>query len=675
MSPRRTVRVYAVDASGAVVNSCPSTAYLGQGMPSTTWAMNAAGTDGLYRFLPFDLDAKTPEAEGQVPRDLRTLTGLLDELAIAYLVCASGPSGGRHVWVGLADPQPADLVHELAVLAKDLCPTLDLAPLSNPVTGCVRPPGAPHRSGGASVPLEGSLQVLEAPSTTAADVRVLLERLSTLAAGKVVSAAALAPTVLPVDEHDHPYLPGQRRDLSPAVRAVLEAVPPADSSAAAWTVLLGAAVARWRHRDVAVLVEEGWPGLEHLRTLRGAVGRLPRPTRGQNSPAGLLRRQWAKAVREVAARGYKGADATYEARAFAIAEHVRAIQDRADASAGRWHHGAGPSDRRVLDVLCTIALDAVTARTAVAIRRLGLLAGISRETARTSLLRLAQDGWIALAGEAEGANGATWSIDPRNVLHRELDPDLSLADTPRGSAHRGSLLRKLTARITASRHDVYTHQGALGLRTGNLYARLTTAPLPPSTLSTVLGAPTAWTERRLQVLQLYGLARNGPDGWSLPRVDLRDAVAEKLGVAGRLEERRRRYAIERELWDWWRAEEAWMRVPPAQRSRRRPGESALALVPDVGSNRHGAHPRRADGTRDFAAARRIIVDGVAPPPRSPRAKRVTGPVKLTAADRRVISILGATFVGTELLEAANEADSLLDVAGGIGQAAFASSSA
>ncbi|WP_440901474.1 hypothetical protein, partial [Actinosynnema sp.] len=97
----------------------------------------------------FDLDA----SQGNAPYDAGRLSLWLDELNIDHLVCESGPSGGRHVWIGLADPVDADTVRTVAVLAKQLLPSLDSSPLTNPVTGAVRPPGAPHRRGGASTPL------------------------------------------------------------------------------------------------------------------------------------------------------------------------------------------------------------------------------------------------------------------------------------------------------------------------------------------------------------------------------------------------------------------------------------------------------------------------------------------------------------------------------------------
>ena len=95
---------------------------------------------------------------------------------------------------------------------------------------------------------------------------------------------------------------------------------------------------------------------------------------------------------------------------------MRELQTRADASAGRWTRGGGPADRRILDVLCLITLQALSAAVEADTRRLALLAGVGRETARTALLRLSDDGWIAHVRAADGPHGAHWTIDPAQVI-------------------------------------------------------------------------------------------------------------------------------------------------------------------------------------------------------------------------------------------------------------------
>src|SRR5699024_8678079 len=199
-----------------------------------------------------------------------------------------------------------------------------------------------------------------------------------------------------------------------------------DASAVLWRVLLAAAPSRSRHEGGAAPADP--PGMAHPLPQRS------RCTRGPRAPAQAAERlshHPNRAVPWVAANSRRGRDADRPSapRAAAIAGHVRQIQQRADASAGRWSTAAGPTDRRVLDVLCLLALQGLTAAVEADIRRLGLLAGIGRETARTGLLRLAPDGWITQHSAAEGPRAACWNLGPAPVIHSTAAEGRSQVDT------------------------------------------------------------------------------------------------------------------------------------------------------------------------------------------------------------------------------------------------------
>lgn len=595
LSPRHRVRVAAVDAYGAVQNS-----YAGRGaavtgdVPSRPWAMNLADDEHHYRYLGFDLDVKHVGLK-IVDADTRTIRALLDDAGMPHLVCQSGPSGGRHIWVALVDGISADTV---AALARDLariCKSLDKAPLSNPATGCLRPPLTPHRDGGRSTPIAGTIDAITTPIVHAHQVRALAIAIGELAAATAPDAALDAGRPLPLDQHGRLYLPGTRRPLAARSAAALQDDAAAgDASASLWRFLVGAAAARWRYADVLTLRDE--PGLEHVRTTRAGSRRSPRPSTGEQSPGRVLARQWDKAVRYVAAnpRGV-GDDPTFDGRAGAIASHVEALQERANAAPGRWSSGGGASDRRVLDALSILALQAVSVSVEADIRRLALMCGIGRETARTALLRLAADGWIANTALHEGTRAAHWTIDPQNTLHRGTGEGRSQAD-PRpagaGSIHRTNLLTELTDEQNARTHDTFTAGTGLGLHTGNLYAKIQTTPTLDDT-------------QPLRTLHRYGLTCWTHEGWAAAPLSARDGVARRIGAAGTLHARERRYAVEREVWAWWHGELAWMASPSRQRPGQRPSPDAITLYDD-GTNRHGKHPRASDGRADFRLARQII---------------------------------------------------------------------
>lgn len=418
ISPRPTVRVAAVNEDGSTLNSYPlqHITPVTAAAPERPWAIYLTDREHAYRLLCFDLDGKTPEAAEAAEQDTAALVRLLIDAGLAPVVCQSGPQGGRHIWIALREGVAAELVHRLARLAKVLHTTLDLSPIMNPAAGCVRPPGAPHRHGGSSTVIDGNLDSLTRPSGTTAAVSAAVERLAQLVNDRAATERTdtfSADTAQ--DDRKHPHIPGTKRPLAPAAAAALRTNAAADdASAVLWRVLTGAAAAHWHYSDVARVLDTA-PGLEHART-RNEDGR--RIARRPDERARVLRRQWDRAVAYIASgRRIVGRDETFDARADAIAAHVLAVQSRADAAPGRWNRGGGPADRRVLDALSILALQALSADLEADTRRLALMAGIGRETARTALLRLAEDDWIIRTNEAEGRSAAHWKIGPHVVIH------------------------------------------------------------------------------------------------------------------------------------------------------------------------------------------------------------------------------------------------------------------
>lgn len=91
--------------------------------------------------LPLGAVEDVGDDAADAARDAQKLYDLLGQLGIGAVLC--GPNGGRHVWIGLSFAMPRAQAESLRRLVRAICPTLDLAPLSNPVAGCVRPPPAP----------------------------------------------------------------------------------------------------------------------------------------------------------------------------------------------------------------------------------------------------------------------------------------------------------------------------------------------------------------------------------------------------------------------------------------------------------------------------------------------------------------------------------------------------
>lgn len=609
LSPRATVRVAAVDASGDVLNLYSTTACTSSDVPAVPWAIYLAGRDRRFRLLGFDLDAGGAGSE-QCIADAELLCGLLGEAGIGHVVCVSGPSGGRHVWVAITSGVSSSTVASLAVDLKALLPSLDHGLLMNPVTGCLRPPGAPHRDGGQSEVVAGELDDLVASTVTEAQIDSFAETVRLLAAvgGNSGTQTPAEKGIAPVDVDGHPRLPVTRRELPAFARTALVTPVPVkvDASRALWRVLIGAAWAGWSWPEVTELLPE--PGLEHARTIRKQNTRVPRPVTGRASPLEVLAADWRRAVAHVASRPAFVVDGGRVTPAAGVAAQiVEAVRGRADAQPGRWQQGSGPAQRRVLDVLCLLVLQAASSAVEADIRRVAVMAGVGRETARTALLQLSADGWLERVREAEGPKGAVWSIDPKNVVHIGLEDDRSqpnVTPPPAPPSLYRYLVDLLTGLVDSFAHDVFTAQG-LGFHAGNVFAQISDDGFVPRS-----AAEQAACERLLDDLLVLrvpgGFIRQNPAGL--------DLVAHRLGVAGVLEARAALYSAEREAWAWWCAELDWMRAPRRTDARKRPqpGRDGITPLFAVEQRVWPAYPRRADGRADFRVARELLENSPAP---------------------------------------------------------------
>lgn len=623
LSPRPTARVAVPDITGELLNEYAGSRRLDLSAPDAPWAMYLADAEGTFHYLAFDLDAKGRNGRARAAEGAQRVAALCEAAGLSPVVCQSGPSGGRHVWVGLAEAVDAGAVALLARLARRVCDCLDIAPLTNPRTGCVRPPGSPHRHGGTSEVISGALDALTTPRGTREQVHLLIAELET-AAG-LPSATSTASTSgtggtggtglggpIPVDAHGHTYLPGPRRPLPAGSSQALhqDATDGTDASAVLWRVLIGAAAAHWRYADIAALADQA-PGLEHVRTRREGSARSPRDPSQMRA---VLAHQWARAVRHVATSPRQiGDDPTFEPRAAALAEHVQTLQERADASVGRWASTTGAMDRRVFDTLCLFSLQAMNPTVEADVRRLAMHAGIGRTSAAKALHRLSAHGWIVRTQASEGARAAFWSIDPQDVIHTSPDQARTQADSrplATGSTHRGLLTVTLTERLNAGAHDLFTQDG-LGVLAGNVYARLSETFQSLHTLARQLGLSLSLLRTLLERLTEEGLILQHAQGWRRPARDARARLAGLKGLTGALARRARLYRQERAMWAWWQSEQAWMAAPRSQQAVR----PLTSLTPAAETTRLGRYPRhRHSGRADHHAARRHLAGLPDPPP-------------------------------------------------------------
>lgn len=574
ISLRGRVRVYDRPLpDGTWANSTRDTP-AGPTAPDAPWAVYLGDGTG-YQLACFDFDAHdgTEEERRQADEDAATCARILEAHGIPGLVCESGPTGGRHVWASTLDTiDPRDM-KAIAVGMRAMCPSLDITPLCNPRTGCARPPYAPHRQGGASRPIHGSIRAIDTPTAGEDEWLALMDDLATPDTRRMQSDPATRAVERGVahDAQAMPCLPGTKRDLPHASRILLDQPvgPGTDASRVLRAILIGAAASHWQWPDILALLDQARPGMTHALTRRATSRgpREPRPANGSHSPRMVLAREWRSAVAWVArhATHHTGDDPAWRERAAHATDTVRQALDRLARMPGT---RATPSDTRVLKALCLLALRAARDTIEADVRRLGLMTGLSIWTVSHSLHRLERQGLVRLARKADGPRANAWQVLPGTPAGTGVraNPNTS-GHTPRVGhallALRDTLTDTLTAWLEAAGHDACGSRGT-GIREGNRIAdRYARAPRETR------------TPARL------------------------DRLAQALGTLGTHARQAAQYAMDRLLWHWYLRELDWMRAPRAHKPRR---TRAQAGAPT------GRMPRTTRHRIDWPRARHAVAD-------------------------------------------------------------------
>ena len=114
--------------------------------PRVPAAVRTYGADGTLRCLSADFDVSRG-GRAQVDQDAARFAALFARCGGATFADES-PNGGRHVYAPLLEPVPFTDARRVALALTALFPSLDPSPLLNLTEGCIRPPGAVHKTGG-----------------------------------------------------------------------------------------------------------------------------------------------------------------------------------------------------------------------------------------------------------------------------------------------------------------------------------------------------------------------------------------------------------------------------------------------------------------------------------------------------------------------------------------------
>ncbi|MGI8682606.1 MAG: hypothetical protein ACR2JO_10875 [Mycobacteriales bacterium] len=248
---------------------------LAQAPPRVPAAVSLYSREGTARCLAADFDV----ARGGVTR-----VGI-DAEALAGMVASSGgrtitdrsPSGGRHVYMLLAEPVPFGEMRRVALALAALLPSLDATPMLNVTAGCIRPPGAVHKTGGVQELLTAWPAVQEAAA--APNPPAVWGRLVEALAPQLNALKVLTPDKAAEPEPDPGSHPGRlSAGMTEIARTGIHGYR--SGSEARQAVLTAAAGAGWQLHDIARHVETGaWPGLASFytryspRNWRAALGR------------------------------------------------------------------------------------------------------------------------------------------------------------------------------------------------------------------------------------------------------------------------------------------------------------------------------------------------------------------------------------------------------------------
>lgn len=478
---------------------------LSDGLPNQPAAVLIYDQTGAARTFCIDLDSAAggPEA---VDRDYRSLRAILSRAGASFFADRS-PNGGIHLYVPLTEPLPFHEARAVALALATRTPTMDPMPMLGIDSGCIRPPGARHKSGGHQE-LIGTL--------TAAYVAT---QVRTSAAAWARFTADLPLAAEPADEISDNVAQLRPMGRHTAPDAAYQAIARtgdydttrySSASEARQAVIWSAVAAGLELRDVASrLVDGTWPGLAAMYARYRPQSRHQALVRDWNSAA-----RFEKHRRETTGPGtvrvrptrepetHGGASTYQDARSWVNAVDLVFDQNRRDDLAAR----------AVLYALGEAAQKTGSLVLEFGNRSLAIATGMDQRTVGRVLTRLAaeQDPLIDLLQPATGVKANVYAL---------VIPDQLRVEATRRTWKKG----KITGVRAAFRE--------LGLSAAFVYAALEQRDDPTSgrdlAIDARLGVQTTYDA--LALLHAFGLAVRSPTGWTIGTASL-DRLAEAFGI-------------------------------------------------------------------------------------------------------------------------------------------------
>jgi len=544
----------------------------------------------------FCLDLDT--SRGDVDRDYAALTRLLHRVGLTSWFSDRSPSGGRHIYVPLDDPAPKpEAVAAIRALAA-MTPTLDPMPMLGELSGCIRPPGARHRTGGFQTldgPLEEAVRVLRRPNSSGAWKRLLeelgVEQQPTHPLAAVARSSSLQRPASAfaggddVTEALDPLRGFTEPDANFRRIATTGEYDPRrykTASDARQGVVWACVASGWTFLDLARRLEDGtWRGLASF------YARYPHQHRRT-----AVRRDWQQAI-------------AFEKRR----RHNAGIQSvRVRTTSGRKSHAGGttatgPSGATVnQEVRVWLAAVDLLTGPGVDLSIRAVLYALAEAAILTDSL-VVEHGNRHLAIAAGKTTGGHSTVSRIMTQLLEAPSDRALVDLVRPAAGVKAhayqlvippLLRAACEAKPWRRGKIHAIRPAfrdLGLPAAFVYAALEQADEPLSGRDAAAAARIGHTAaaEALLVLAEWGLAERTPGGWIRGPADL-TRLAEAWGIVEAIRAQLAHYRAERAIWVAWLVQRGLLldpqfgRAPPPPEPDTLPppdlehAETALELV-------------------------------------------------------------------------------------------------
>jgi DNA-binding MarR family transcriptional regulator len=439
------------------------------------------------------------------------------------------------VYVFWARPVPISELRPLMQALASRYRSLDATPMLNPSAGCIRPPGARHRTGAHQV-LTTPLPATQAALATPCGPQVWTALLDVLAP---------VPATGPSAEKTTPGLLGPRRPVSErneriARTGIYDTDRYATPSEARQAVITAAAAAGWTLPDLAARLEQGtWTGLAELyaryrsgvrtaltRDWRKALDFLSREKNGPRSTTRVPPHS-APSPSDLSPPQLPAGPDLAELVTGDVYGWIRCWQTGMLAlerrGIGRWT----PAKRLLWRSLGAFAQRLGSTTLEVGRRALAIDTGLDDSTVSELLreLRDADDPWIVLIANERGLDLAD--------LYQLRIPD-AVADTAAWRTWRAGRIEAL--------HPVFR---VLGSPAALAYEALSAEPAQRRDLARDAALPDRTLNRALTTLAEHGLAERLPHaGWRRGPADP-DTLAEALGATELVQAQINAYAVER----------------------------------------------------------------------------------------------------------------------------------